>query len=55
MRLLEKVGLTLEEFDGLFILGEPRAVDLWSFQEKRDFEDADLAKAMMKAILLPKD
>ena len=31
LKLLEKVGLSLEEFDGLFVSDEPRAVDLRPF------------------------
>ena len=51
----EKVRLTPEEFDKLFVPDEPRAVDLRPFQEKRAFEDADLTETMMKAVLLSND
>ena len=52
---LEKVGLTPKEFDGLFVSDEPRTVDLWPLQDSRAFGNADLAEAIMKAVLLPKD
>ena len=49
------MGLTPEEFDGLFVPDEPRTVDLRPFQDSRAFENADLVETVMKAVLLPKD
>ena len=54
LRWLEKVGLTPKEFDGLFVPDELRTVDLRPLQDRRAFENVDLAETIMKAVLLPK-